>query len=280
MKTASVALIQMVSTDDLDANLVQAADLLHQAAEQGALIAVLPENFAIFQSPELRRIGMAESEPGGGVIQAFLREQSRRLGLWVVAGSLPLGRRPDGTPVPDGRVRPACLVYNPDGEMVARYDKIHLFDAAVGDKQKDYRESRTFEAGDRPVSVMTPAGNLGLSICYDLRFPELYRQLRAMGAEWIVVPSAFTYETGQAHWEALLRARAIENQCWICAPNQGGWHDNKRRTWGHSMVIDPWGGVVAVAEEGPQVLMATLEPAILERTRTDMPVWSHRRLSD
>ena len=273
-----VAAIQMVSGFELADNFLQARRLLEEAAAQGAAVAVLPENFAAFQNRRLAELGQAECRGGEAPIQQFLAEQARRLGLWIVGGSVPVSQRPDGEPVPDGRVRPACLVVNDQGEQVARYDKIHLFDAQVGDAQGRYQESELFEPGDQVVTVDTPAGRLGLSICYDLRFPELYRQLRAEGAEWVVVPSAFTHRTGQAHWEVLLRARAIENQFWICAPDQGGWHDERRRTWGHSMVVDPWGGIVDQAGEGEDVVTATLEPEFLDNTRAAMPVWQHRRL--
>ncbi len=273
-----VAAIQMVSGFELADNFVQARRLLEEAAAQDAAVAVLPENFAAFQNRRLAELGQAECRGGEAPIQRFLAEEASRLGLWIVGGSVPVSQRPDGEPVPHGRVRPACLVVNDRGEQVARYDKIHLFDAEVGDAQGRYQESELFEPGDQVVTVDTPAGRLGLTICYDLRFPELYRQLRAEGAEWVVVPSAFTHRTGQAHWEVLLRARAIENQFWICAPDQGGWHDERRRTWGHSMVVDPWGGIVDQAGEGEDVVTATLEPEFLENTRAAMPVWQHRRL--
>lgn len=281
MTVHQVALLQMVSTGDLQENLRQAEGLIEQAARKGAAVALLPENFALFGSRGLRSVGEAEAVPGGGPIQAFLAEQSRRHGLWLVAGSMPMAYTEQGEPVSGERVRASSLVYDDQGQCRARYDKLHLFDAAVADGHGRYRESDSFEAGEEPVTVNSPLGCLGLSICYDLRFPELYRQLRALGAHCLLVPSAFTWQTGQAHWEPLLRARAIENQCWVLAPNQGGWHDSKRRTWGHSMVIDPWGRITAVTEEeGPQVLMAELDEAVLEKVRGDMPVWSHRRLVD
>ncbi len=273
---ARVSLIQMVSGFDVDENLAHASSLLEKAASTGAQIAVLPENFAAFQNRHLVDVAIRESA-GEGAIRRFLSEQSARLGLWIVGGSVPLCERPDGESVPDGRVRAACLVYDDRGREVARYDKIHLFDAEVGDQQGRYQESSVFEPGDRAVVLDTPAGRLGLSICYDLRFPELYRELRAQGAEWVVVPSAFTYRTGEAHWEILLRARAIENQFWVCAPDQGGWHDERRRTWGHSMIVDPWGRIVQGAEEGEAVVSGELDRELLQKTRKAMPVWEHRR---
>ena len=277
-ESQSVAAVQMVSGFEVEPNLVKARELLEEAASRGVSVAVLPENFAAFQSRHLLEIGRAETGAGEGSIQAFLEREARRLGLWIVAGSIPMATRPDGSPVDDGRVRASCLVINAEGEQVARYDKIHLFDAEVGDSHGRYRESAVFEPGNTVVSVDTPAGRLGLSICYDLRFPELYRRLREEGAEWVVVPSAFTFRTGEAHWEALLRARAIENQFWICAPNQGGQHDERRRTWGHSMIVDPWGGVVTELEEGPGVVDAQLDAQMLANTRSAIPVWDHRRL--
>ena len=274
----SVAAIQMVSGFEVEPNLVKARELLEEAASRGVSVAVLPENFAAFQSRHLPEIGRAEAGGAEGSIQAFLEHEAKRLGLWIVAGSIHMASRPDGSVVDGGRVRASCVVVNAQGHQVARYDKIHLFDAQVGDSHGRYRESAVFEPGDTVVCVDTPVGRLGLSICYDLRFPELYRRLREEGAEWVVVPSAFTYRTGEAHWEALLRARAIENQVWICAPNQGGQHDERRRTWGHSMVVDPWGGIVTELPEGPGVVDAQLDPQMLANTRSAIPVWDHRRL--
>ncbi|TVP57360.1 MAG: carbon-nitrogen hydrolase family protein [Halomonadaceae bacterium] len=278
MATQQIALLQMVSTNDLESNLQQAAGLVRQAAEQGAGLALLPENFAYYGGGQTRALGEAESVPDGGPIQAFLAQQSREHKLWLVAGSLPLAHRPDGQPVAGGRVRPSCLVYDAQGQCQARYDKLHLFDATIADQQARYLESELFEPGEYPVTVDSPVGRLGLSICYDLRFAALYKALRGLGAQCLLVPSAFTYLTGQAHWEALLRARAIENQCWVLATNQGGWHNHRRRTWGHSMVVNPWGEVVAQAtEDGPQVVLADMDMGILERVRREMPVWEHRR---
>lgn len=277
-ESKSVAAIQMVSGFEVEPNLVKARELLEEAASRGVSVAVLPENFAAFQSRYLLDIARAETGAAEGSIQAFLEREAQRLGLWIVAGSIPMATRPDGSGVEGGRVRASCLVINADGRQVARYDKIHLFDAEVGDSHGRYRESAVFEPGDTVISVDTPAGRLGLSICYDLRFPELYRRLRQEGADWVVVPSAFTYRTGEAHWEALLRARAIENQFWVCAPNQGGQHDERRRTWGHSMIVDPWGGIVSELEEGPGVVDAQLDTQMLANTRSAIPVWDHRRL--
>lgn len=271
-----VAAIQMVSTHDTQANLEEAEKLLQQAAQNGATVAVLPENFAVLATDKMVASGEREAgtEP---MIRRFLAEQALRNGLWIVGGSLPLATRPDGSAV-DGRVRATCLVYNDQGREVGRYDKIHLFDAMVEDAHGQYRESDTFEPGDQVMTVDTPAGKLGIAICYDLRFPELFRALREKGADWVCLPSAFTWQTGNAHWQALIRARAIENQIWMVAPAQGGQNSPRRKTWGHSLICDPWGEVVAQRDEGPGVVSAELDLEFLQKLRTRMPVWEHRRL--
>ena len=272
-----VAAIQMVSTPDIDGNIAEAERLLRDAADQGAKVAVLPENFAVLATGQMLEAGQKESGDDS-VIRRFLSEQARKLGLWIVGGSLPVASRPDGSDVP-GRVRAACIVYDDQGEEVARYDKIHLFDATVEDSHGQYRESDTFEPGDEVVTVDTPAGRLGIAVCYDLRFPELFRALREKGAEWVCLPSAFTWQTGDAHWHALIRARAIENQVWVVAPGQGGQNSSRRKTYGHSLVCDPWGKVVAeVEEEGPGLTIADLDQERLKQVRERMPVWQHRRL--
>jgi nitrilase len=272
-----VAAIQMVSTPDIDGNIAEAEKLLRDAADQGAKVAVLPENFAVLATGQMLEAGQKESGDES-VIRRFLSEQARKLGLWIVGGSLPVASRPDGSDV-SGRVRAACIVYDDQGEEVARYDKIHLFDAMVEDSHGQYRESDTFEPGDEVVTVDTPAGRLGIAVCYDLRFPELFRALREKGAEWVCLPSAFTWQTGDAHWHALIRARAIENQVWVVAPGQGGQNSSRRKTYGHSLVCDPWGKVVAeVEEEGPGLTIADLDQERLKQVRERMPVWQHRRL--
>jgi nitrilase len=212
------------------------------------------------------------------VIRAFLAQQANTLKLWIVGGSLPLALRPDGSVIAD-RVRASCLVFNDLGDEVARYDKIHLFDAQVDDAHGQYCESDTFEAGNQVVTVETPAGRLGLAVCYDLRFPELFRALRDKGADWVCLPSAFTWKTGNAHWHALIRARAIENQLYVVAAGQGGHNNSQRRTYGHSLICDPWGSVLAeVNEDGPGLAVAALDKHRLDQLRQQMPVWSHRRL--
>ncbi|MBQ0763425.1 carbon-nitrogen hydrolase family protein [Marinobacter psychrophilus] len=274
---ALVAALQMVSGHQLQDNLNAAAALLQQAAEAGVKVAVLPENFAVLASDQMLPCGQQEAG-SESIIRTFLAQQAKILKLWIVGGSLPLALRPDGSVI-DDRVRASCLVFNDLGDEVARYDKIHLFDAQVDDAHGQYRESDTFEAGDQVVTVDTPAGRLGLAVCYDLRFPELFRALRDKGADWVCLPSAFTWKTGNAHWHALIRARAIENQLYVVAAGQGGHNSSQRRTYGHSLICDPWGSVLAeVNEDGPGMVTAALDKHWLDQLRQQMPVWSHRRL--
>jgi len=269
-----VAAVQMVSGDDVAANLETAARLLSRAQQAGAVLAVLPENFALMSAREAEKLEVAEAE-GQGPIQEFLATTARRLRLWIVAGTVPL--QADGR-----RVYAASLVYGDDGRQRARYDKMHLFDVELPGTEgaaERYRESATIAPGDdRTVVVETPAGRLGMTVCYDLRFPELYRRLGAAGAELLAVPSAFTARTGEAHWLSLLRARAIENQCYVVAPNQGGAHPGGRRTWGHSVIIDPWGQCLAECENGEGVIVAALPRDRLLNLRQSFPVLQHRRI--
>lgn len=277
-KSDKVAAIQMCSTDRRDDNLATAARLLEQAAAAGARLAVLPENFALMGRQEKDKLAIAEPA-GSGPIQDFLAATARRLKLWIVAGTVPLAVEGD-----DRHVWAASLVYCDLGRQVARYDKIHLFDIEVPDRDgggggERYRESASIAFGaPQAVVVDTPAGRLGLSVCYDLRFPELYRRLVAAGAEILCVPSAFTERTGRAHWEALLRARAIENQCFVIAPGQAGEHVNGRRTWGHSLILDPWGETLALLEAGEGAAIAALPRERLEDVRRSFPALTHRRL--
>jgi nitrilase len=274
MSTPLLAAVQMLSTDELAANRMQAEALLREAAAAGAGLAVLPENFAVFGAG--RHADTARELPQ---ILAWLQALCLELRLWVVAGTLPAAHRPDGVPVPGGRVRAASFLIGADGLVKARYDKIHLFDVDVADTQGRYQESATFEPGDAVVVADTPLGRLGLSVCYDLRFPELYRQLMAQGADIISVPSAFTYVTGEAHWSVLLRARAIENQAYLVGVGQGGRHNALRETWGHSQIIDPWGRVLAERPEpGPGLVLAARDAAAQDAIRQRMPVATHRRL--
>jgi deaminated glutathione amidase len=264
-----VAAIQMVSGPDVAANLDAAGRLLAEAAAGGAALAVLPEYFCLIGRRDTDKLDIAEA-PGEGPIQAFLGASARRHGLWIVGGTLPV--RGDD-PV---RALNRCTVWAPDGTLAAHYDKIHLFSFEQGEER--YDEGRVLRAGDTPVALQAGPLRLGLSVCYDLRFPELYRALMDPPCDLIAVPSAFTVPTGRAHWELLLRARAVENQCHVIAAAQGGLHASGRRTWGHSMVIDPWGEVLAVRPEGEGVALAELDLARQAEVRARLPALRHRRL--
>lgn len=273
--TVRVAALQMQSRDNLDDNLATAAALLEQAAQQDVVLAVLPENFAVFAAGAQ----LKTAQDYLPVIQDWLAEQARRHQLWLVGGSVPCPYRPDGSLVPDNRVRASCFVYDSGGRLAARYDKIHLFDVEVADKQAVYQESATFEPGAEVVVVTTPFGRVGLSICYDIRFPQLYQQLACQGADIMVVPAAFTAVTGEAHWQVLLRARAIENQCLVIGAGQSGLHSPHRSTWGHSQIIDAWGRVLAMrTEAGAGLVVAEYEMSEQQRIRQQMPLLAHRRL--
>ena len=267
-----VAAIQMVSTENVGSNLESAASLIRTAVDNRAELLVLPENFPLMGMHEQDKISIMEPY-GEGPIQAFLSEQAHKHRIWLIGGTIPL--RADA---PD-KIRAASLVFNPDGECVARYDKIHLFDVAVdSNREETYNESSTIEGGKDLTVAKTPFGNIGLSVCYDLRFPELYRNLHQQNVNIITVPSAFTATTGKAHWETLLRARAVENLCYVIAPNQGGQHINNRETWGHSMVINPWGDVLAMVEYGEGVACADIDLEQLKILRNNFPVLEHRKL--
>jgi deaminated glutathione amidase len=264
-----IAALQMVSTPELARNLDAAATLIARAADAGAQLAALPEYFCLMGRRDDDKLAIAEV-PCDGPIQRFLSAQARQHALWLVGGTLPL--REGG----HSRVRNSCLVFAPDGSQAARYDKMHLF--AFDNGREQYDEGRVLEPGPAPVALQAGALRVGLSVCYDLRFPELYRALMQPPCDLLCVPSAFTYTTGQAHWELLLRARAVENQCVVLAPAQGGVHENGRRTWGHSLIVDPWGEVMAVQAEGEGVVLAELDAARAQAVRTQLPALSHRRL--
>lgn len=268
----SLAVIQMVSQDDVAANLVAARRLLEQAASQGARLAVLPENFAAMGRRDLAELGRAEVA-GQGPILPWLKQAARDLRLWIVAGTLPLP--PDDQP--QAKAHACSLLIDEHGERVARYDKLHLFDVDVADARGRYRESDDYAFGAQVVVADTPVGRLGLSVCYDLRFPELYTALREAGAELISAPSAFTAVTGAAHWQVLVRARAIETQCYVLAAGQGGTHPGPRETFGHSAIIDPWGRVLAEQGQGEAVLLAARDAEEQAAIRQRMPVARHRR---
>jgi predicted amidohydrolase len=261
-----VAAVQTVSGGDVAENLAAIEPRVAEAAGRGAQLVLLPEYFGIFGARAIDKVIAREPE-GAGPQQDFLSRVAREHGVWVVGGALPIAIA-DPT-----RVRSASLVFDPGGRRVARYDKMHLFTFNQGDER--YDEGKTIEPGEEPVSFQAPCGRVALSICYDMRFPELYRQFTELSL--ILVPSAFTAVTGAAHWHVLLRARAIENQCYVLAAAQGGAHPNGRRTFGHSVFIDPWGVVVTELETGPGIIVGDVDASRLAQVRHDLPAFSHRR---
>jgi len=264
-----VAALQMTSAADVTLNLEVAARLLAEAGAAGARVAVLPENFSFMGVHDADKRAIAEAD-GDGPVQRFLSQQARALRMWIVGGTTPLAIEAGA------RVAAACLVYDDDGRRAARYDKMHLFDVDIPGKAESYRESRNTAPGARPVLVPTPAGLLGLSVCYDMRFPELYRQLSAAGAQWFTMPAAFTVPTGRAHWETLLRARAIENLGYVVAPAQWGRHASGRETYGDSLIVDYWGTVLARLGSGVGVITAELNLAAQAEARRNFPALTHR----
>jgi len=265
------AVVQMNSSANVSENLNSARVLLERAAHAGALLAALPENFAIMGVRETDKLDVAEVD-GQGPIQEWLAQTARELKLWIVGGTMPIRASAAG------RVAAACLVVNAEGERIARYDKIHLFDVDIPGKQESYRESATIVAGARPVVADTPLGRLGLAVCYDMRFPELGREYARQGAQLLSFPAAFTVPTGQAHWDILLRARAIENLSYVLAPAQVGKHANGRETYGNSLIVGPWGDVLARAGTGSDVVLASVDPVELTEIRARFPALSHFRL--
>jgi len=264
-----VAAIQMTSGHDIEANLEVAGRFLEEAARAEVVLAALPENFAFMGQNSGDKRVIAEPD-GAGKIQNFLSDTARRLKLWIVGGTVPLRQGADG------RVAAACLVFKSDGQRAARYDKIHLFDVDVPGSTESHRESAHTVAGRDPRVVETPIGKLGLAVCYDMRFPELFRVMSRQGADMFVVPSAFTVPTGRAHWESLLRARAIENLCGLIAPAQSGMHPNGRETYGDSMIIDHWGKVQARMAHGQGCVIADIDTASRMDTRARFPALEHR----
>lgn len=268
-----LAAVQMVSTADVTANLGAAARLVEQAAAAGATFVTLPEYFCLIGVGDADRLRIAEPH-GDGPIQQFLADTARRHGIWLLGGTVPI------CTASGMRVRNASCLFAPDGALVARYDKIHLF--SFDDGREAYDEGTVLEAGDTPVSVHADGLRVGLSVCYDLRFPELYRGMTFAAGELpldlICAPSAFTHATGAKHWEVLLRARAVENQCYVIASAQGGMHVTGRRTWGHSMIVDPWGDVLACVEDGEGVAIAALERGRIDAVRRQLPALRHRKL--
>ena len=270
MKKATLAAIQMASSPSVSGNLLEAGRLIETAAAQGARLVVLPENFALMGYQETDKLAVAETD-GSGPIQEFLSKAAERHKIWLVGGAIPIKGE-------SGRARAACLVFNDKGQRVGRYDKIHLFDVSVPGTEERYQESATIEPGEDALVVDTPFGRLGLSVCYDIRFPELYRQMAAVGMDILAVPSAFTARTGAAHWEILVRARSVENLCYTIAANQGGFHKNGRETFGHSMIVDPWGAVLASLTQGAGVVTAEFDRDRLEKVRAAFPVLEHTKL--
>jgi len=274
----------MTSVPEVEANLAMARVLLERAHAEGATLAALPENFAIMGRKEADKVAVAET-PGEGPIQAFLGHCARELGLWIIGGTIPL--RVENEPE---RVAAASLVFDDHGRCLGRYDKIHLFDVAIPDRDRPngdaparderYRESATVAPGSQPRVVATPFGKIGMGVCYDVRFPELFRVLQEQGAEILSLPSAFTAPTGKAHWELLMRARAVENLCYVLAPAQSGIHPNGRETWGDSLIVDPWGQVLSrVAEAGPGLAVAEIDRTVQQELRERFPALSHRRFT-
>ncbi len=266
-----VVAIQMASGPMVNANLLEAERLIANAAAEGADIVVLPENFSLMGHDESDKLAVRESD-GEGDIQNFLSQQAKKHSLWIVGGTIPMKSGDDA------RIRAACLLFNDQGEQVARYDKIHLFDVNLPDSGERYIESETIEPGTEPVVVDTPFGKLGLAICYDLRFPELFRDMLDRGMEILAIPSAFTAITGKAHWETLVRARAIENQCYVIAAAQGGYHASGRETYGDSMIVDPWGIVLNRLSKAAGIVKAEIDVERVDNVRKTFPAVEHRRL--
>lgn len=270
MTQTLVAAVQLTSTPNVASNLASIGSLIERSADSGARLVVLPENVALMGRKETDKLEAAESD-GSGPIQDFLAEAAAKNRIWLVGGTIPIR-------TPSGKVYAASPVYDDSGRRVARYDKIHLFDVDVPGSREQYRESNTIEPGNTPLVLDTPFGRLGVAVCYDLRFPELFRYLAAQGLDILALPSAFTAATGKAHWDVLVRARAVENLCYVVAANQGGAHPNGRETYGHSMVVDPWGSVLAQLGTEPGVALAEVSLRRIEEVRTTFPSLRHRRI--
>ena len=270
MAEIRVAAVQMTSGTNVEANLDTAAQLLAEAAASSVTLAVLPENFAFLAAEESDKLAIAES-PDGGPVQTFLAEQARAHSMWLIGGTTPIRG------VEDRRAYAASLLYDPNGRCRARYDKIHLFDVGVPGAEENYRESATSIPGSEPVSFAAPFARIGMAVCYDVRFPALFDCLGALGLDILSLPSAFTVPTGEAHWHVLLRARAIESLCYVVAAAQAGEHSGGRRTYGHSMIVSPWGEVLADLPAGPGVVTADVDMIRLEGLRARFPALEHRR---
>ena len=268
-----VAAIQMVSTDTVGKNLELTGKLIEEAAAKKAKLITLPENFPLMGKHDEDRLAITETF-NDGPLQLFLSEQSKRYKVWLLGGTIPLvSDNPE-------KVFATSLLFNPNGECIARYDKIHLFDVVLDENDgESYRESKTFKSGNDIVVAQTEIGNIGLSVCYDLRFPEMYRIMHNESVQIITAPSAFTATTGKAHWETLLKTRAIENLCYLIASNQGGVHANGRETWGHSMIVDPWGEILAEVKEETGIAIAKIDIEKQTNLRKRFPVLTHRKLN-
>ena len=269
---SKVAAIQMASGPNVQANLDEADKFIKIAVQQGAELIVLPENFAIMGMTEMDKVAVAE-EYGQGLIQDFLSAQALKHGIWLVGGTVPIKSNEEN------KVYATCLLFNDAGEVVSRYDKIHLFDVTLEETDESYTESETTTSGDQVVVADTPFGRLGLAVCYDLRFPEMFRAMADAGVDICILPSAFTSLTGKAHWETLIRARAIENLSYVVAAAQGGYHVNGRETHGDSMIVDPWGMVLNRLPHGTGVVVSDIDIAKLQTTRQLFPALDHRRLN-
>ncbi|HIE02795.1 MAG TPA: carbon-nitrogen hydrolase family protein [Thiotrichaceae bacterium] len=270
MSTYRVAAIQMASGSQVSANLQIAAKLINEAASMGAKLVILPETFALMAMHPIDNVQIREKQ-GSGPIQDFLSQQAAHYGIWLVGGTLPM------MTTDPHKFRAACLVFDNTGQEIARYDKIHLFDVTAA-PDEHYCESETIDAGDQVIVVDTPYGRLGIAVCYDLRFPELFRCMLTKGIELIALPSAFTAVTGKVHWEILIRARAVENLCYVLAANQGGYHVNGRETYGNSMIIDPWGVVLTRLNRGAGVICADVDLEKQADLRCHFPVHEHRKI--
>ncbi len=268
---ATIGAVQMSTGTNVSANLFEAERLIKEAVEQGAGLVVLPENFAFMGQHDQDQVTRREAD-GEGPLQAFLARVAKQQGIWLVGGTIPM------VATDPNKVRAACLVYNDEGERVARYDKIHLFDVMVPGADERYHESATIEGGERRLVLDSPFGRLGIAVCYDLRFPELFRQMLDDGMELLAIPSAFTAITGKAHWEILVRARAIENLVYVIAAAQGGFHINGRETHGHSLIVDPWGSILAQATRATGSICCEIDRDFQDSVRRSFPAIEHRRL--
>jgi nitrilase len=266
-----VAAIQMASGPNVSANLLEVEKLVAEAAEAGAALVVLPENFAFMGKEDKELLAIKEND-GEGPLQEFLSQVSKRYGVWIVGGTIPLAANDSE------KVRSVSLVFNSEGERVARYDKIHLFDVQLVETDETYIESKTIEPGEQVVVIDTPFGRLGVAVCYDLRFPELFRNMLDKGMELLAVPAAFTAFTGKAHWEPIVRTRAIENLAYVITAAQGGFHLSGRETYGHSMIVDPWGTILDLLPRGTGFVISELDLNYLSNTRRTFPSPSHRQI--